>query len=116
MELTLRERIALQRQVKENLDTLQAGVSNLRERIALQRKVKEDLDKLLGISTKAERTLLDRLLAGEFNSLEYMEFYEKLVEAVQQSGKEFSVGIEPAVNYLKAHFNTQTGMYENAIV
>ena len=48
MELTLREKIALQRQIKENLNTLKAGVANLRERIALQRKIKEDWDKLRG--------------------------------------------------------------------
>ncbi len=78
MALSLREKIALQRQVKENLDTLKAGVSNLRERISLQRQVKEGLDKLRGITTQTEKSDYQRLLDGEYNNLDPVEFYEKV--------------------------------------
>lgn len=79
MELTLREKIALQRQIKENLNTLKAGVANLRERIALQRKIKEDLDKLRGISTttQTEKSEYQKLLDGAYNSLAPLDFFEK---------------------------------------
>ena len=80
MELSLRDKIALQRQVKENLDTLKAGVSNLRERISLQRQVKEGLDKLRGTTTQPEKSDYQRLLDGEYDNLSPLKFYAKVKE------------------------------------
>lgn len=126
MELSLREKIALQRQVKENLDTLKAGVSNLRERISLQRQVKEGLDKLRGITTQPEKSDYQRLLDGEYDNLAPLKFYAKVKDicsaeisaryAMDRDTTKTDVDLarEPVSNYFAKYYDPATDSMKTA--
>ena len=126
MELSLRDKIALQRQVKENLDTLKAGVSNLRERISLQRQVKEGLDKLRGTTTQPEKSDYQRLLDGEYDNLSPLKFYAKVKEICSAEitarwdrlrdtvKDDVALSKEPIINYFAKYFDPATDSMKTA--
>lgn len=86
--MNMREKLALQRQVKTNLTTLKTGELPMRERLALQRSVKADLKRLggAGSTPPAHKTLTARIASGEFNHLSLHDFLQKMQQAFAQDG------------------------------
>lgn len=54
MALSMRERLTLQKSVKQSLATLRGGEVGMRERLALQKQLKADMAKLGGSASAAE--------------------------------------------------------------
>ena len=58
MSLSMRERLTLQKTVKQNLAALRGGNANMREKLALQKQVKTDMAKLGGEAADGADALL----------------------------------------------------------
>ncbi len=82
MALTFKETVFYQDQVDSGLETLDKGGLTFKEEVAIQDQVTEALEKLTG--NTAEKSLYERLVAGEFNNLPWQQYYEKLREAFEK--------------------------------
>lgn len=117
MALTFKEKIFYQDQVESSLEILNKENLSIREKVATQDRLTEALEKLdAGLEEpKAPASLYERLVNGEFNSLPWEQYFEKLKEACEEeaerrkaaSGEETdasSLGREVAIKYLEAHY------------
>ena len=122
MSLGMRERLGLQKRVKQNLATLRGGEVGMRERLSLQKQIKADLAKLGGeveaVTPAHERikaaldagdsandrgtTLTSQAARGDFNGLGLPEFIDKLKEAYS-ADEDLEGAKEAAVGYLEAN-------------
>lgn len=83
MALSVREKLQLQKIVREKQATLEQGGLKVREKLEAQKAMREALEKLLvKVEAGAENELLKSLLNGDFNSLSPLPFIEKLREVV----------------------------------
>lgn len=110
--LGIKEKLTLQKTVKDCIDKLKAGISDLRARLALQKEIKESLDKLKGKSAKTDN-LVDQFLAGKFihaGPNKFFDIFLKVYGLVQ--GKLDSIK-EPIVEYIKV--NKPDAITESAV-
>ncbi|MBQ7609092.1 MAG: hypothetical protein IJU76_14175 [Desulfovibrionaceae bacterium] len=113
--LSVREKLSLQRSVKEGLTTLKAGVQDVRERLQLQRSVKEMLNKLKGEKAPVSRTLYDRLVAGEFINYKPLAFCDILRDVLKEIDNNLQMIAEPIIVYLEAYLEAhpeEVGVFE----
>ncbi len=103
MALTFKETVFYQDQVDSGLETLDKGGLSFKEEVAIQDQVTEALEKLTGDT--AEKSLYDRLVAGEFNKLPWQQYYEKLKEAWTERGADLASAPMEAIKYLEAHYD-----------
>lgn len=83
MALSVREKLQLQKIVREKQAALEQGGLKVREKLEAQKAMREALEKLLvKVEAGAENELLKALLNGDFNSLAPLPFIEKLREVV----------------------------------
>jgi hypothetical protein len=83
MALSVREKLQLQKIVREKQAALEHGGLKVREKLEAQKAMREALEKLLvKVESGAGNELLKSLLKGDFNSLAPLPFIEKLREVV----------------------------------
>ena len=100
--MSLREKLALQKTVSAGLADLELGIADLRTRLARQKEVNGALAKL-NASGEPEKSLLDRILSGEFLH-STVERFLKMLEAVgEEIGHDYSKLHEPIIAFLNAH-------------
>lgn len=115
--LGIKEKLALQRAVKEGIDRLKAGIKDIRQRLATQREVMEALNKLKGKPASAgSLSLFDQLLAGKFLQEKPIKFLSILKKVVAEINGDVQPVREAVLAYLKAHHNAQEGIFESADV
>ena len=112
--LGIKEKLALQRAVKEGIDKLKAGIKDIRQRLATQREVMEALDKLKGKSSAGSPSLFDQLLAGKFLQETPIKFLSILKKVIAEINGNVQPVREAVIAYLRAHHNAQTGIFESA--
>lgn len=92
MSLSVREKLTLQKIVREKQAALEQGGLKVREKLEAQKAMREALEKLLvKVEAGGGSPLLEALLRGDFNSLTPIAFIGKLREVVDSIGGE----IEP---------------------
>lgn len=100
--LGIKEKLALQKSVKEGIDKLKAGISDLRARLALQKEIKESLDKLKGKTGKIDN-LVEQFLAGKFikeKPNKFFSIFMKVYGLVQGKLDDLK---KPIIDYIKAN-------------
>lgn len=139
MELTLSEKLELQKFVRQGLEKLRSGqIVKLSERLALQKEIRLALDKLKGrTSTAAEESAptgmteeYRKLLAGAYNNLAPHDYGIKSnticrdeataiaaatgepLSRVELTSKAAALMKEPARQYLDAHYNAEKDLFE----
>lgn len=112
MALTFSEKRLYQKQAAASRKTLKKGGLAFMEKRAAQKQWKEALAKLRG--AKAEKSLYERLVAGEFNNLPWQQYYEKLKEAWTESGADLASAPMEAIKYLEAHYDPASDSMDQA--
>lgn len=112
--LGIKEKITLQRAVQEGIKSLKAGIKDIRERIATQRRVIEALDKLKGNSGNSQQSLFEQLVAGKFLKEAPMSFLMILKKVLAEVDNNVQMIKDPVINYLKAHYQSEEGVFESA--
>lgn len=110
--LSLKEKLSLQKTVKNGLDSLKAGIADLRARLATQREIKNALERLKG-GTPAPGTLFEQLLAGKFLGEAPVKFLSILKKVLAEINDNVQLVQEPVIAYIKAH-HTEEGVFESA--
>ncbi len=100
--LGIKEKITLQKTVKNSWNALKAGVQNIREKITLQRSIKDALSKLRR-SSKPAKTLLERFLSGEFIKETPAKFLSMVMKVLPEVDGNVQDIIEPIINFAYAH-------------
>lgn len=97
MSLSVREKLTLQKIVREKQAALEQGGLKVREKLEAQKAMREALEKLLvKVDAGGQSPLLEALLRGEFNSLTPIAFIGKLREVVDSIGGEVNP-VKPGV-------------------
>lgn len=112
--LGIREKLALQKTVKEGITRLKAGVENIRERISLQKEIKESLDRLKGATTATKETLLDRFLAGEFTKAKPEVMWKNFCKAYAEAKEDLSILKGALIKFFEWHEKNPGQVFENA--
>lgn len=101
--LGIREKLALQKTVKEGINRLKAGVGNIRERLSLQKEIKESLNKLKGFAAQPKETLLERFLAFEFTKAMPEEMLRVLRKVYAEAKGQIEPLKEPVLRFCQYH-------------
>lgn len=101
MELSILEKLNLQKALKIDLQSAKT-VTDILEKLNIQKRIKATIAKLKGTSTTQEKTLYDRLIAGEFYGLDVLPFIKKIKEVIAEIGYDaWKTLKEPCIEYLK---------------
>lgn len=101
--LSLKEKLELQKAIKAGIDRLKAGIADLRERLAVQRNVKESLGKLKGEHRTQDESLFGQLCAGKFLSVGPVQFLGILKKVLAEINGNVQLVQEPVIAYITAH-------------
>ena len=115
MMLNIKEKLTLQRAVKEGLDKLKSGIKDIRQRLATQRQIKEALDKLKGVSGGDSQSLFEQLIAGKFLKEVPARFLAILKKALAEVNGNIQMIQDPVIAYLAEH-HSEEGVFESADV
>lgn len=114
MMLGIKEKLALQRTVKDGIDSLKDGIKDIRQRLATQRQVKEALDKLKGKSASGgSPSLFEQLVAGKFIKEAPARFLAILKKALDEVNGNVRMIQDPVIAYLAEH-HSEEGVFESA--
>ena len=106
MALSVREKLQLQKIVREKQAALEQGGLKVREKLEAQKAMREALEKLLvKVEDGAENELLKALLNGDFNNLAPLPFIEKLREVVASLDGDIQPVKAPVVSYIEHQIN-----------
>ena len=129
MALTFKEKIFYQDQAESSLETLNKENLSIREKVATQDRLTEALEKLdAGLEEpKAPASLYERLVNGEFNSLPWEQYFEKLKEACEEEAERrkaagargleahpMAIACIEVGKYLEAHYDPATDSMSKA--
>ncbi|MCP4756070.1 MAG: hypothetical protein GY866_34850, partial [Proteobacteria bacterium] len=96
--MNVREKLALQKEIRESLAGLKEPDLSVRDKLSLQKQVRENLLKL-GKGIKAdnpavETPLFDKLKAGEIDDTNLMDMLEDIFKELTAAGNEESQAVE----------------------
>lgn len=112
--LGIKEKLALQRVVKDGIDSLKAGIKDIRQRLATQRQVKDALDQLKGKSPSGGApSLFEQLVAGKFIKEAPARFLAILKKALVEVNGNIRMIQDPVIAYLAEH-HSEDGVFESA--
>lgn len=100
--LDIKEKLGLQKVVKDGIDRLKAGISDIRARFALQKEVKESLDKLQGKTGKTEN-LVEQFLAGKFIMEKPNKFFSIFMKVYGLVHGKLDELKKPIIEYINAN-------------
>lgn len=102
MALSFKEKRELQKSIEADFSSL-ATATGFKEKRELQKRIEANLAKLTGAEDKQEKSLYDRLIAGEFYSLAPIAFMAKLKEVAKEIGEDVAKLHDPSIEYLRIH-------------
>ena len=106
MALSFTEKRKIQKELIPDLERLDSEDLGFKEKREVQKRVIHKVSLLTGDAARVERSLLDKLNAGEFDSLEPLEFLKKLKAIVDDEiGGDIEPIKEPTVRYIDTRLN-----------
>jgi hypothetical protein len=115
MALSVREKLTLQKIVREKSGELEQGGMKVREKLAAQRAMREALEKLnQKIDAGGTSPLLADLIAGKFNDLGPVQFIVKLRQVVASIDGLIEPVKQPTIGYIEAQVEKGNLILEDA--
>ena len=101
MALSFTKKRKIQKELIPDLERLDSEDLGFKEKREVQKRVIHKVSLLTGDAERVERSLLDKLNAGEFDGLEPLEFLKKLKAIVDdETGGDIEPIKEPTVRYI----------------